>query len=289
MTNNFLIPDFDNILHEGLYIIATPLGNKHDITLRALHILSKCDVILCEDTRHTRKLLMQYNITSPSLIAYHDHNEAYVAEKIVQDTKKYSVIGLVSDAGTPLINDPGFDIVRLWRAQNKNIFTVPGPSAAIAALSIAGIACNEFCFLGFPPHKKNAFERFCTKIHHDMSFVIYLSIHKHQQQLEILASQFPTRPALLLRELTKLHEEHIGHTLQDINKYAHNHDLKGELVLIIGKDDNIKKSNIEDYHNHIIALKKNNMIDKDIANTIAQKSDLSKREIYNYIQKYINI
>lgn len=280
---NFTLPIFDNILHHGLYVVATPIGNKHDISLRALHILSSCNAILCEDTRVAKKLLQQYNINAPHLIAYHDHNEDSIIKQCESLHQKYPIMALISDAGTPLISDQGFGFVRACHQQNISVYSIPGANAGLSALSISGLPCDQFLFLGFPPIKPKAFDMFCQSISDDCANIIYLSVHKHRQQLQAFAQKFGTRPALLLRELTKLHEEKIGDNLQEISDYCQNHTLKGELVLIIGKSDAPQSHHINDYHDMMCALKDKNLSDKDIAHIIANHSGISKRSIYDYL------
>lgn len=215
-----------------LYLVATPIGNLEDITLRALRVLKEVDLIACEDTRHTRKLLAHYQITSPT-ISYHEHNERERAGELIEKIQAGMKVALVSDAGTPLVSDPGFNIVRLCSEQKIPIVPVPGPSALIAALAASGLPTNEFTFAGFLPARRAARRARLAEFGGLKSTLIYYEApHRIKETLEDARDVFGNRQCVIARELTKLHEEFIRGTLADIE--LREGAMRGEIVLLIG-------------------------------------------------------
>lgn len=195
----------------ALFVVATPIGNKNDITLRALETLKSVDLILCEDTRHSGQLLSQYQIKKP-LLSFHEHNETARIAEIVTKLKSGENIALISDAGTPLISDPGFKLVRTIREEGLEVKTIPGPSAAVAALSIAGLPTDKFLFVGYLPKssgKRNSLLKKLVTVREILpqSFVFYESPHRIEKSLAELKVHFPTSQVSLQRELTKIHED----------------------------------------------------------------------------------
>lgn len=220
-----------------LFIVATPIGNLKDITLRALEVLREADAILCEDTRVTRKLLAHYNISKP-LIAYHQHSPERVYQKITALLKKDKVLSLVTDAGTPGIADPGARLINYIRLHipDMDIIPIPGPSALVAALSAAGIEQNQFCFLGWPPHKKGRKTFFESLTAYTMPIVLYESPHRITKTLDALEQVFGKERAIVLaRELTKIYEEIFFGVAAEIKKQLVPEKRRGEFVLIIKK------------------------------------------------------
>lgn len=239
-----MITDPELILQPGLYVVATPIGNLDDITLRALSVLRGVDCIAAEDTRHTRHLLQHFGIDKP-LLAVHDHNELQQKDKIVEKIKAGLKIALVSDAGTPLISDPGFTLVRALRQQGLSVITIPGPSAMTAALSIAGIACAQFVFEGFLPAKAKArADRLQCLKSEPRTQVFYASVHRVVDDVDAIAAIYgDTRAMVLLRELTKRHETVISGTVATVQHYlAHDEfALKGEFVLVVAGADVVQE------------------------------------------------
>lgn len=220
----------------ALYVVATPIGNLGDLTARARAVLGEVDAICAEDTRHTRQLLGALGIERP-LLALHEHNEADMAWKLVERLKAGDRLALVSDAGTPLVSDPGYRLVREVRAAGLKVVPVPGACAAIAALSVAGIPSDRFCFEGFLPAKSSARrERLAALSREPRTLVFYESSHRIEESLADLVAMFgPEREAVLARELTKLFETVLGDTLGGIAEQvaADENQRKGEFVLIV--------------------------------------------------------
>ncbi|KFL35925.1 hypothetical protein N788_06525 [Arenimonas donghaensis DSM 18148 = HO3-R19] len=220
----------------ALHVVATPIGNLGDLTVRAREVLASVDAICAEDTRHTRQLLGALGIERP-LLALHEHNEADIAWKLVERLKAGESLALVSDAGTPLVSDPGYRLVREVRAAGLRVVPVPGACAAIAALSVAGVPSDRFCFEGFLPAKSGARrERLAELAREPRTLVFYESSHRIEESLADLVAVFgPEREAVLARELTKLFETVLGDTLADLVERvaADENQRKGEFVLVV--------------------------------------------------------
>ena len=222
-------------LTPGLHIAATPIGNLGDITLRALEALAGADVIACEDTRVTRKLLDRYGIETP-LTPYHDHNAAEARPKILARLAQGEAVALVSDAGTPLISDPGFKLVASARAAGHPVTALPGASATLAALTVAGLPTDRFFFEGFLPPKEAARRtRIAELARIPATLVLFESGPRLGAALADLAAGLGERQAAVCRELTKLHEEVRADTLPALAQhYANAAETRGEIVLVIG-------------------------------------------------------
>jgi 16S rRNA (cytidine1402-2'-O)-methyltransferase len=217
----------------GLYLVATPIGNLGDITLRALEVLAGVDLIACEDTRITRRLTERYAITV-QLKPYHEHNAALARPKILEHLAKGASIALVSDAGTPLISDPGFKLVREVCAAGISVVALPGPSAVLAALSVAALPTNRFFFEGFLPPKQAARRARLTELSRlDATLVLFESGNRVQETLADLAAIMGARDAAICREMTKLHEEISRSTLSGLAQSAATLETRGEFVLVI--------------------------------------------------------
>ncbi len=221
----------------GLTLVPTPIGNLKDITFRAIDVLSTADLILAEDTRQTKKLLNHYNIETP-LAAFHQHNEHKVASRFVADMKAGKILALVSDAGTPGISDPGFLLVREALAAGVEVEVLPGPVAFVPALVASGLPCEKFVFEGFLPHKKGRQKRLAMLENETRTMVFYESPHRIAKTLRQFAGHFgEDRPAVVARELTKLHEEFIRGTLGELAGRFEAGTPKGEMVIVVaGKD-----------------------------------------------------
>jgi len=218
----------------GLHLVATPIGNLGDITLRALETLAGVDIIACEDTRITRRLTERYGI-SAVLKQYHEHNAEQARPKILEKLAQGASIALVSDAGTPLISDPGFKLVREVSAAGHDVIALPGPSSVLAALAVAALPTDRFFFEGFLPSRQMARRARLTELSRiDATLVMFESGNRVQDSLQDLAEIMGARDAAICRELTKLHEEISRAPLSDLAKAADTLETRGEFVLVIG-------------------------------------------------------
>ena len=221
-----------------LYLVATPIGNLADITHRALQVLKDVDLIACEDTRHTNKLLNHYGVTTKT-ISYHEHNEQQRAEHLIEKLKDGSNIAVVSDAGTPSISDPGFRLVRAAIENDIAVVPVPGPSALISALIAAGLPTDEFFFAGFLPSRPNARRARLTELQSvPGTLIFYEAPHRLAATLKDAFEILGEREAVVARELTKLHEEiRRGRLSQLAADYAdRKNDIRGEIVVLIDRN-----------------------------------------------------
>ena len=220
-----------------LSVVATPIGNLGDVTLRAIDVLKKCDAIVCEDTRVTGLLLQHLDIPKKELISFHGYSDAGKLEHILSLLEGGKHLALVSDAGTPGISDPGYAVVSTARERGIKIETIPGPSAFLAALSISGLPIHNFVYLGFLPLKKGRKTLINSFVQEERTIVFYESVHRIEKTLnelaEALASQ-PDRAIAIGRELTKMHEEMIRTTIQQLPSVAAEVTKKGEFVVIVG-------------------------------------------------------
>jgi 16S rRNA (cytidine1402-2'-O)-methyltransferase len=218
----------------GLYLVATPIGNLGDITLRALEVLAGVDLIACEDTRITRRLTERYAITA-QLTPYHEHNAAQARPKLLERLAQGASIALVSDAGTPLISDPGFKLVREVCAAGFSVVALPGPSSVLAALSVAALPTDRFFFEGFLPPKQAARRARLTELSRlDATLVLFESGSRVQETLADLAGVMGGRDAAICREMTKMHEEIKRGPLAELAQSAATLETRGEFVLVIG-------------------------------------------------------
>src|ERR1700680_401645 len=218
----------------GLHLVATPIGNLGDITLRALETLAGVDIIACEDTRITRRLTERYAITA-QLKSYHEHNAALARPKILERLAQGASIALVSDAGTPLISDPGFKLVREVCAAGHQVIALPGPSSVLAALSVAALPTDRVFFEGFLPPKQTARRARLTELARiDATLVIFESGNRVQDTLADLADIMGTRDAAVCREMTKMHEEVRRARVSELALASDALETRGEFVLVIG-------------------------------------------------------
>ncbi|MBN2422563.1 16S rRNA (cytidine(1402)-2'-O)-methyltransferase [Candidatus Woesearchaeota archaeon] len=219
-----------------LYLVATPIGNLEDITLRALRILKEADLILAEDTRRTSLLLKRYNLNN-KLVSYNDINKTKKTKHIINLLKNNKNIALVSDSGTPGISDPGFFLVREGVKEKVELSVLPGANAAIAALVGSGLPTDKFSFYGFLPKKPNKKKEFFNEIKNKKeTTIIYESPHRINKTIELLCEIMPDKPIVIARELTKKFEEFIRGTAVEINEKIKNRKIKGELVILLGKE-----------------------------------------------------
>tara|TARA_Y100001958_G_scaffold149883_1_gene132981 strand:- start:259 stop:936 length:678 start_codon:yes stop_codon:yes gene_type:complete len=216
-----------------LSIVPTPIGNLNDITYRAIKVLKDSDIILCEDTRISKRLLDKYSIDKP-LYSYHIHNEHKVVEKYIQYIISGKKVSLISDAGTPGISDPGYLIIRESIKKNIEIDCLPGPTAFVPALINSGISSDKFVFEGFLPKKKGRMSRIEFLKEEKRSIIIYESPHRIKRLIEELKAVFGgQRLVSISRELSKIHQENVRGTLDEVHKNLESKNIKGELILII--------------------------------------------------------
>jgi 16S rRNA (cytidine1402-2'-O)-methyltransferase len=264
----------------GLYLVATPIGNLGDITLRALEILAGADAIACEDSRVTRKLLDRFVIATP-LTPYHDHNAQAARPKLLERLAGGAAIALVSDAGTPLISDPGFKLVREASAAGHAVTVVPGASSVLAALSVAALPTDRFYFEGFLPPKEGARRnRLVDLATIDATLVLFESGTRLADTLRDLASVFGAREAAICRELTKLHEECRRGPLPQLASQADGLETRGEFVIVVGPPaaDAQRMSTVD-----LDDLLRNALQTQSVKDAVASAAELSgrpKREVY---------
>lgn len=271
-----------------LYLIATPIGNLADITFRAIETLKECDYILCEDTRHSQILLKHYNIFKP-LKSYHKFNEASRAEPILNDLKMGKNVALISDAGTPGISDPGADLVKLC-IEHKILFTsIPGPCAAIQALSCSGFTTDHFHFRGFLPRKENELKKELQQILNYLGTTIcYESPNRLLDVLAQIHTIAPTRQLVVARELTKKFEEIIRGTAEELLIHWKEQAVRGEVILLFSGSNQNKQAEWENMspEEHVAFLQTTYSISRQEAIKIAaEQRGVPKREIYNRFHK----
>jgi 16S rRNA (cytidine1402-2'-O)-methyltransferase len=277
----------NNKLKSGLYIVATPIGNLSDITLRALEVLKKSDYILCEDTRTSKNLLNRYEIKS-QLISNHKFNEKKNLSKIIDILKLDCVVSLISDAGTPSVSDPGAILINECVTNNINIFPISGASAVSTAVSISGFN-EKYFFYGFFPEKKNKLKEDFEKLANlNGCIVFFISPRKFNKSIEDIKHHFLGRKILICREMTKFYEEYIRSDVDDLEPFTS--DPKGELTIVISEKLKEKNSSSilkeSDKKNIQKMIKKLSI--KDITDLIGQNTDVPKKEIYNYCLKLKN-
>lgn len=269
-----------------LYLVATPIGNLEDITLRALRILKEVDIIAAEDTRNTLKLLNHFEIKKP-LISNHRHNEDDREDVLINKLKEGKNIAVVSDAGTPGISDPGEVIVKKAIEENIQVIPIPGACAAINALIASGLDTKEFTFFGFLPLNKKLRKEKLEEIKNESkTSIIYEAPHKIKDSLKDLKTVIGNRKVVLAREITKIHEEFIRGNIDDIIDKSD--DLKGEMILLIeGGEKEILENvlnnlSLEEHYN---VYEKQGLDKKEIIKKIAKDRGVNKNEIYKYFIK----
>ncbi|MDR0631310.1 MAG: 16S rRNA (cytidine(1402)-2'-O)-methyltransferase [Holosporales bacterium] len=259
----------------GLYVTATPIGNLEDITLRALHVLRVCDRIVCEDTRVSTKLLDAYNIKKP-LIVYHDRSADVVRHQIVAHLQNNEAIALISDAGTPLISDPGFKLVNECMLLNRKVTTLPGASAVLPAAILSGYATHAITFLGFASNLSSRdFELWRTS---PTTLIFFEAPHKLVQELSNLRKFFKNRKVAVVREITKIHEEVIRGSFDEVLEHFLNKDPRGEIVIVLAppESETLEPTDIDGD----IALAMSTMSLKDSVALVAEMRGMSKGVVY---------
>jgi 16S rRNA (cytidine1402-2'-O)-methyltransferase len=263
-----------------LYIVATPIGNLEDITLRALRVLKEVDRIAAEDTRYTRKLLSHYDIRTP-LASYHEHNERTAAPALVECMLRGDSIALVSDAGTPCISDPGYRLVVAAVSAGIQITPVPGPSAFVAALSAAALPTDRFVFEGFLPEKTKQRRQRLRSLHDDgRTLVFYEAPHRLKDSLNDIEAVLGDRAVVIARELTKIHEEFARGRIREIATQFADREVRGEVVIIVEGFTGESQASEVLLRNEVLKLHASGMRVKEIAELLAEKYAFSKGQIY---------
>jgi 16S rRNA (cytidine1402-2'-O)-methyltransferase len=271
----------------ALYVVATPIGNLEDITYRAVRVLREADLIACEDTRHTAKLLDHYGVDKPT-VSYHEHNEATRAEELVARMEQGVNVAQVSDAGMPGISDPGYRVIKLAIERGIPVVPVPGPSALVAALAASGLPTDSFQFLGFLPAKSGQRRTLLETLRNAQNtIVLYEAPHRIVEAIkDIVQILGAERPVVLARELTKLHEEFIRGTAGEVLARAQAQNLKGEITLLIGKSGGVEQTTKRDMAARLQEIMQEQQIDENVAlKMLAKEQGISKSEAYRELQR----
>lgn len=267
-------------LPSGLYLVGTPIGNLRDITLRALETLSVCDVIYCEDTRVTGKLLKAYGITKKMEVFTDHSSDKERAQLLARIAEKGQSVALVSDAGLPLISDPGYKLVALARAQNIDVWSIPGASAPLTALQISGLPTDSFLFAGFIPTKEGQRKAFLEKVCDVSATLIFFeTVPRLSKTLTAIANIYGQRKCIVARELTKKFEEVLSGTPEELLAQLQDQPIKGEVVLLVegaGEEKGLSEENV-------LALLKAHMKThslKDAVRLVASETSMPKNQVY---------
>jgi 16S rRNA (cytidine1402-2'-O)-methyltransferase len=281
-------PDASTHKDGRLYLIATPIGNLEDITVRALRLLGEVDLIACEDTRHTAKLLHHYAVKKPT-ISYHQHNEASRAAELLERLEEGAKIALVTDAGTPLISDPGQRLVSLCLERHIPVVPVPGPSAVIAALTASGLAAEDFVFIGFLPSRPNKRRKVLAELaDQDRMLVVYEAPHRLVDSLSDALQILGRRQAVIAREITKVHEEFFRGDLAELLVRVQQKPIRGEITVIIGPPSYTngpgEQLSVSPLHERVEQIMREQHIDRKAALKLAARErGLTKREAYKQL------
>jgi 16S rRNA (cytidine1402-2'-O)-methyltransferase len=266
-----------------LYVVGTPIGNLEDMTFRAVRVLREADLIACEDTRQTRKLLDHYGIVKPA-ISYHEHNEAERTPELLERLLAGAAVAIVSDAGTPLVSDPGYRLVTAAIENGITVVPVPGPSALLTALGASGMATDAFFFGGFLPAKTGQRRRVLEGVQAiPATLVFYEAPHRIVETLEDVEQVLGPRRVVMARELTKIHEEFLRGAVGDVREQlAGRASIKGEITLLIERgghrvDDRPLAAAVED-------AERSGLNRMEAIKAVARERKLSKREVYDAVQ-----
>jgi 16S rRNA (cytidine1402-2'-O)-methyltransferase len=274
-----------NSLKSGLYIVSTPIGNLDDITLRSLEVLKKSDIILCEDTRRSLKLLNHYKIKK-KLIPYHKFNEQKELQKIIEYLNEGKILSLISDAGTPILSDPGLLLVKTCIEKEIKIYPMPGPSSITAAASISGFD-DKFLFYGFLPKTENELVKVLSSLENlNFSLIFFVPGIKINFYVKFFKEYFSGRDIFVAREITKIHETFYRDTIKTIKPFKT--ILKGELTIVISKiyHNSDSKSDVEVEKQANKYLQKYSL--KDVVELISKKEKISKKKVYEICLKIKN-
>ncbi len=288
MAPNSERPAVDGNKNGCLYLVATPIGNLEDITVRALRVLGEADLIACEDTRQTAKLLRHYNIDKKT-ISYHEHNEMTRAPELVIGLEEGAKVALVTDAGTPGISDPGHHLISLCLRHHIAIVPIPGPSAVIAALTASGLPTEEFLFVGFLPSRTGERRKALEALAHEpRTIVLYESPHRIVEMLGEAVELLGRRPAVIARELTKIHEEFLRGDLAELLVRVQQNPPRGEITILIGTAPEGQASSNDlpaaPLHRRVEQIMLEKKLDRKAAlKTAARERGLTKREAYKQL------
>lgn len=274
-------------LNSGLYIVSTPIGNLDDITIRALEVLKHSDIICCEDTRTTQKLLQKHNIKAKKLFIYNDHADENVRRNILSFLESGQIISIVSDAGTPLISDPGYKLVR--EVQNRGIYidVIPGPCALISGLVLSGLPTDKFIFLGFLPKSEEAKTKCLKKYENiDSTIIFYESANRAKDTLNSILNILGNREVAISREITKIFQQTVRKPVKNLIE-EDEITYKGEFVILISPEKEVKEITLDEIENRILSMMKQGLSKKDIASQISIDSckKFKKNEIYKICDK----
>jgi len=280
------MPELASLTQGVLYVVATPLGNREDLTLRALRILREVDLIACEDTRRTGGLLRAHGITTPTT-SFFEHNERWKGERILEAVRSGRSVALVCDAGTPGISDPGYRLVRDARAGRLPVVPVPGPSAAIAALSVSGLPTDRFLFVGFLPPRPGARRRALEELRAvRTTLVLYESPVRVLGALADMAEVLGDREAFLCREATKLHEEYVRGRLLALRELLGGREaVRGEIVFVVAGAPEAAPPPGETPHTLYARLAAEGRTRRDAVKETARRLGLPAREVYRLVQE----
>jgi len=272
-----------------LYIVSTPIGNLEDITIRAIKVLSEVDIVACEDTRHTLKLLNHLNIKKP-LISYHDNNRTMRTGQLIEKLLAGNSIALVSDAGTPLISDPGEELVSAAAENGIKITVIPGCTASVAALVLSGLSTGRFAFEGFLPQRRSERIRYLENIkYEERTLIFYEGPHRLKAMLNDVLEVFGDRKCAVVRELTKIHEEVVRGSLSQILSHFESNEPRGEFVIVMEgsknkapseEKQNLAELSVEEHVNYYIKQGQSRM---QAMKSAARDRGMSKREIYDIL------
>ncbi|HQR37501.1 MAG TPA: 16S rRNA (cytidine(1402)-2'-O)-methyltransferase [Blastocatellia bacterium] len=267
-----------------LYVVATPIGNLEDITVRALRVLKEVAVVACEDTRHTRALLTHFAIGTPT-VSYHEHNEALRTAQLIERLSAGESVALVSDAGTPAISDPGHRLVAGAARHGIRVVPVPGPSAVVTALSASGLATDSFLFVGFLPPKQGArAARLAELASERATLVFYEAPHRIGRTLAEMLEAYGDREAVVARELTKLHEEFLRGPLSEVLASLAPERMRGEFVVLVsGARDAASGATVVDARERVAELEAQGLARMDAIKQTARELGIPKREIYTRV------
>jgi len=267
-----------------LYVVATPLGNLEDVTLRALRVLREAKLVACEDTRRTAGLLKAHGISTPTT-SYFEHNERWKGGQVLDVIRRGGDVALVSDAGTPGISDPGYRLVRDARAEGLPVVPVPGPSAAVAALSVSGLPTDRFLFVGFLPPRSGARRAALAELAATReTLVFYESPVRVVASLEDMRQALGERPAFLCREATKLHEDYRRGTLAELHALlAERKEIRGEIVLVVGGATEAPPASMETAEALFARLTAEGRTRREAVKEVARALGLPAREVYRRV------
>ena len=278
--NNFL---------PGLYIVSTPIGNLEDITLRALKVLKNSNKILCEDTRRSLKLLNHYNIKK-KLFSHHKFNEKKTTSAVIEFIKKGEVVSLISDAGTPIISDPGLILLKECIKEKIKVFPIPGVSAVTTAISVSGFE-EKYFFYGFLPKKDSELEKIAKELkNYNFNLVFFIPAIKINFYVKFFKKYFAGRKIFIGKEMTKMHETFYRSKLDNLNSFKNK--MKGELTVVLSKNVEQKTLKKTTFNDQKLTLEINKYLKiytlKDVVNLISEKHNLPKKQVYNLCLKIKN-